>query len=72
MDQYLVAFFAFSLSLLRTFTVVMLAWFTLRQLDKRMGFVFKTWWEKADDKAKAYYLAARCFAVFLAFSICMA
>ncbi|MEZ9525705.1 hypothetical protein [Enterovibrio norvegicus] len=72
MDQYLIAFFAFTLSLLRAFTVVMLAWFTLRQLDKRMGFVFKVWWDKADDKAKAHYLAARCFAVFLAFSICMA
>ncbi|ELB2912191.1 MULTISPECIES: hypothetical protein [Vibrio] len=72
MDQYLIAFFAFALSLIRTFTVVMLAWFTLRQLDKRMGFVFADWWKEADDKAKAYYLAARCFAVFLAFSICMA
>lgn len=72
MDQQLFAFFAFAISLLRTFTVVMLAWFTLRELDKRMGFVFKDWWEKADDKDKVYYLAARCVAVFLAFSICMA
>lgn len=72
MSQELVTFFAFAISLLRTFTVVMLAWFTLRQLDKRMGFEFAEWWKNADDKAKAHYLAARCFAVFLAFSICMA
>jgi hypothetical protein len=72
MSQELVALFAFALSLLRATTVVLLAWFTLRFFDNRMGFVFADWWKKADDKAKAFYLAARCFAVFLAFSICMA
>lgn len=72
MDQSLIAFFAFAISLLRTLTVVTLAWLTLRQFDKSMGFKFADWWKEADDKAKALYLGARCFAVFLAFSICMA
>lgn len=72
MEQYLIAFFAFAISLLRTLSVITLAWLTLRQFDKSLGFKFADWWNKADDKAKAFYLGARCFAVFLAFSICMA
>tara|TARA_R110001606_G_scaffold339509_1_gene487585 strand:- start:128 stop:346 length:219 start_codon:yes stop_codon:yes gene_type:complete len=72
MSQELIALFAFLLSLGRALAVVLLAWFTLRWLDIRVGFTFKEWWEKADDKSKAIYLAARCFAVFLAFAICMA
>jgi hypothetical protein len=72
MSQELIAVFAFAISLLRTLTVVTLAWLTLRQFDKSMGFKFADWWKEADDKAKAFYLGARCFAVFLAFSICLA
>ena len=71
-NQELIALVAFCLSLARALAVVLLAWFTLRWLDGRVGFTFKNWWDKADDQSKAIYLAARCFAVFLAFAICMA
>ncbi|WP_139281672.1 hypothetical protein [Vibrio aerogenes] len=71
-DINFVAVFGFLISLFRSFVVVALAWFTLRWLDYRMGFVFKTWWSELDGHSKAIYLSARCFAVFLAFSICMA
>jgi len=71
-NQEFVALIAFALSLGRALAVVLLAWFTLRFLDKRIGLNFKNWWDKADDRSKAIYLAARCFAVFLAFAICMA
>lgn len=72
MSQEIIALIAFALSLVRTTTVVVLAWFTLRWLDKQMGFVFADWWRDASDRSKAIYLAARCFAVFLAFAVCMA
>lgn len=72
MDQYLFALIAFALSLLRTVSVVVLAWVVLRQLDKSIDFNFASWWEFADDRSRSIYLGARCFAVFLAFALCMA
>lgn len=72
MSQDYIAVIAFILSLGRALAVVLLAWFTLRWLDVRMGFKFRDWWGGADDRSKAIYLAARCFAVFVAFAICMA
>ncbi|MDN3611341.1 hypothetical protein ACODM8_16795 [Vibrio ostreicida] len=72
METYLFTFFAFAVSLLRTLTVVMLAWLTLRLFDKSLGITFANWWNHADDNAKAVYLGARCIAVFLAFSLCLA
>ena len=71
MDQGIIALFAFLLSLVRVYAVIVFAFYTLRFLDTRIDFKFSEWWVGADDNAKAIYLAARCFAVFVAVAICL-
>ncbi|CAG9297589.1 hypothetical protein [Celerinatantimonas diazotrophica] len=70
------SFVSFVISLIRSGTVVLLAWFTLRFFDRSSHLTFYQWSSRVDDKyhqiAMGLYFGMRCLAVFLAFAIGMA
>ncbi|WP_165872672.1 hypothetical protein [Celerinatantimonas diazotrophica] len=70
------SFVSFVVSLVRSCTVVLLAWFTLRFFDRSSHLTFYQWSKRVDDKyhqiAMGLYFGLRCLAVFIAFAIGMA